>query len=53
MFLALVDLNEEPVHKEALNKCELRQDTEIHTCLENKGMYLSILHNFFKLFISF
>ncbi|XP_060881325.1 uncharacterized protein LOC132952867 [Metopolophium dirhodum] len=35
------DLNEEPVHKECSIErveCELQQDTEINTCLENKSL---------------
>jgi len=53
-FSALVDenndLNEDqsiPVNKESLVECEIQKDTEISSCLQNKGMCLSILNNFF------
>lgn len=51
MFLALVDVNNDliedqiiPVVKESMGDCEFQKDTEIRSCLQSKGMYLSILH---------
>jgi hypothetical protein len=50
------DLNEDqstPVNKESLVECEIQKDTEISSCLQNKGMYLNYLSFFMYLFIYF
>ena len=34
-----------PFNNESLVDCEFLKDTEINSCLQNKGMYLFIFHN--------